>query len=467
MKLKEHQKRCAEKFENVRGLILYHSLGSGKTITSIACAENNDSINYDKIVILPASLVENFKKELKAYNVNMSKYKIYSYEKFYKLDDEICQNKIVIVDEAHRLRNAYNGSKTMKKILKMVKEAYKVLFLTGTPIVNHPSDISPLINTIFLSNVFPTNRKNFENMFYKFDLQRNTENVKMFGVTLYKKQGLLYKTINIKNSELFKYYTNNVVDYHNSFNPTNFPTSTNITLKIPMSKLQEELHTKAAKQNLTQKELNIIKYGYNLDLEAKNESASKMNSFLNKTRQITNFVAGENTSPKFEKVIELIKTHDSPALIYSNFKNAGVVKLEKMLSNEGFKCKVFSGEETQKNKKKIVEEYNNGKLNVLLITASGAEGIDLKKTQIVIILEPHWNYSRIKQAIGRAIRYKSHTNINENKRHVNVYHLLSIYKPQPYVLYPDKFRISSDVYLNKLTTKKQILIDKFLNILNN
>lgn len=464
MKLKDHQKRCVEKFENIRGLILYHSLGSGKTITSIACAENKASANFDKLVILPASLIDNFAKELNAYKANVSKYKIYSYEKFYKLDNNICENKIVIVDEAHRLRNAYNGSKTMHKILTMIKQARSLLFLTGTPVINHPSDISPLVNSIFLSNVFPTKRKEFENLFYDYKLKKNKRNVKLFGIKLYEKQ-LLYKEIDAKNIELFKYYTHNIVDYHNNFNINNFPTSEHITLKIPMSNLQEKLHTKAAKENLTKNELNMIKYGYNVDLESKNETVSRLNRFLNKTRQITNYVAGENTSPKFEKVIQLVKQNKLPALIYSNFKNAGVLQLEKMLTKENYKCKVFSGSETQSEKKKIINDYNNKKLDVLLITASGAEGIDLKNTQMVIVLEPHWNYSRIKQAIGRAIRYKSHSDLNKSMRHVKVYHLLSVYKPNKYAFISDKYRISSDVYLKDLTSKKQVIIDKFMQFL--
>ena len=51
--------------------------------------------------------------------------------------------KILIIDEAHRLRN-YSG-KIPRGILEESKVAHKVILLTGTPLVNFPSDIALLI----------------------------------------------------------------------------------------------------------------------------------------------------------------------------------------------------------------------------------------------------------------------------------------------------------------------------------
>ena len=55
MELKPHQQKVVNymKTSNVRGILLYHKVGTGKTITSIAIAE---LYNKKKIVIVPASM---------------------------------------------------------------------------------------------------------------------------------------------------------------------------------------------------------------------------------------------------------------------------------------------------------------------------------------------------------------------------------------------------------------------------
>ena len=47
-------------------------------------------------------------------------------------------------------------------------------------------------------------------------------------------------------------------------------------------------------------------------------------------------------------------------------------------------------------------------MKVILITASGAEGISLKNCRYVHITEPYWHPVRIDQVIGRARRICSH-----------------------------------------------------------
>jgi SNF2 family DNA or RNA helicase len=188
---------------------------------------------------------------------------------------------------------------------------------------------------------------------------------------------------------------------------------------------------------------------------------------LSKTRQITNYIAKEKTSPKLEKVIDLIQKGTGPVLVYSNYINSGVTQIDKLIRQRTDKSSfVFSGSVTKQEKAKAVKLYNTGKLDVLLITASGSEGIDLKRTRQVIILEPHWNYSRIKQAIGRAIRYHSHINLNNNKRHVDVYHLISTFSQSMFNSKEKKlYKVSADTYLWDITQQKRRINEQFNDLL--
>jgi hypothetical protein len=64
-------------------------------------------------------------------------------------------------------------------------------------------------------------------------------------------------------------------------------------------------------------------------------------------------------------------------------------------------------------------------IQVLMITASGAEGIDLKNTRFVHVMEPYWHHVRINQVIGRARRICSHKDLPEELQTVKVFLYIS------------------------------------------
>ena len=61
----------------------------------------------------------------------------------------------------------------------------------------------------------------------------------------------------------------------------------------------------------------------------------------------------------------------------------------------------------------------------MIISSAGAEGISLTCVRQVHILEPFWNYVRIDQVLGRAIRMKSHEQLPKEERNVEQYLYLS------------------------------------------
>jgi hypothetical protein len=54
-------------------------------------------------------------------------------------------------------------------------------------------------------------------------------------------------------------------------------------------------------------------------------------------------------------------------------------------------------------------------IKVLMITASGAEGISLRNVRYVHVMEPYWHPVRIEQVIGRARRICSHNDLKEER----------------------------------------------------
>ena len=60
-------------------------------------------------------------------------------------------------------------------------------------------------------------------------------------------------------------------------------------------------------------------------------------------------------------------------------------------------------------------------IKVLMITAAGAEGINLRNTRFVHITEPYWHNTRLEQVIGRASRICSHEQLPEELRTIKVF----------------------------------------------
>jgi hypothetical protein len=82
--------------------------------------------------------------------------------------------------------------------------------------------------------------------------------------------------------------------------------------------------------------------------------------------------------------------------------------------------------------KDIASNNNMGEIiKVLMITASGSEGINLKNTRYVHIMEPYWHPVRIEQVIGRARRICSHQDLPEELQTINVFvYLMSLTQTQ-------------------------------------
>jgi hypothetical protein len=187
----------------------------------------------------------------------------------------------------------------------------------------------------------------------------------------------------------------------------------------------------------------------------------------------------ETYSPKFLRILENIQDpkHKGLHMIYSQFRTMegiGILKLVleangfaefkiKKKGNEGDwemdikeedmkkpKFVLHTGTESDEEKKVILNIYNSkwkeapasivnalheenkttnkmgDVIQIIMITASGAEGINLKNTRYVHLVEPYWHNVRIDQVIGRARRICSHQDLPEELRTVQVYLYLAV-----------------------------------------
>jgi hypothetical protein len=85
---------------------------------------------------------------------------------------------------------------------------------------------------------------------------------------------------------------------------------------------------------------------------------------------------------------------------------------------------------TEKLEQRNADNLYGEVIKVLMITASGAEGINLRNTRYVHIMEPYWNMVRVDQVVGRARRICSHEDLPEALRTVEVWIYLSRATPE-------------------------------------
>jgi len=180
----------------------------------------------------------------------------------------------------------------------------------------------------------------------------------------------------------------------------------------------------------------------------------------------------ETYSPKFLHILDNIqdKEYEGLHLVYTQFRTAeGIGLFSLVLEKNGFarfKIKknhmniweidiseanegkptyaLYTGTETSEEKEMIRHIYNGewdaipdsignvlkskyrnnnmGEvIKVFMITSSGSEGINLRNTRFVHIMEPYWHPVRLEQVIGRARRICSHKDLPKKLQTVEVF----------------------------------------------
>lgn len=482
------------------GLLIYHQIGSGKTCSAINIAEkfkNKKTI----IIVLPASLKQNFRSELRSlctgnnyltknerslltsYHPTSSKYKkiinksderidkyykIYSYNKFVKLVDSdkiTLHNTLLIIDEIHNMiSNTGIYYETIYSLFESAPASARTVLLSATPIFDKPHEIALTMN-LLIKNKMPTD-KLFIETFIDIKCTKNKCSYK------------------IKNKDLFRNYVRGYISYYRGAPPQAYPRVKIHMVKIIMAENQLHLYHKIiGKENIENDALVTL-------------TSNIKNNFFIGTRMISNIVypngelgiCGFNSlkdedlkminlkyySPKFLKILKKIKKCKGTVFIYSTFKEYGGMRaFIKVLEYHKYKNYVTNGAGTKRYalwsgdqdpliKEEIKTIFNNknnedgSHIKIICATPSAKEGVSFFRIQEVHILEPYWNMSRLNQIIGRAVRYCSHKDVPLENQLVNVYIYIAIHP---------NIKKSVDQHIMDMAIEKEIINRQFEKLL--
>lgn len=467
--LRPHQERALKKLDQTGGVILDHSTGSGKTRTFLEAVARAQKENKEghALVIAPASLVSNIDKEISKHKVKIDRSRLhaYSYEKATNIAAELKKKKfdIAVFDEAHKLRNT--DTKRHQELSEVVQHARKKVLATATTAYNHPSDIAPLVNIVAGDKVLPQDKKSFDNRFIDKVVEQPPLLKRILGSAPKEKHVL-------KNKKELKDKLNKYIDHYDlADDPTakdKFPERIEKTIEVPMSPQQQAIYKYLEGQLPWHLRLKVR---MNMPLDKKD--SANLNAFSSGIRQASNSVRPfmpkyEEVTPKVMAAVDSLeeghkKDPNFRGVVYSNYIHAGLSDYSRELTKRGIPHIAFHGAMSKKQKDEAVKAYNEGKVKTLLISSSGAEGLDLKGTKLIQLLEPHYNKSKTRQVMGRGIRFGSHEHLPKEERKVSVEHYHSVFPEGRFKFGPKQHSIDS--YLRHNSDNKARLSDDMQKLL--
>lgn len=459
--LKPHQQRVVDRMEDPDqpGIVAAHGLGSGKTLTSLAV---QDALGMPADVVAPAALLSNYQKELKAHTSHAKPVHAESLEGIARKGGGGLKNPLLTVDEAHRLRNAGKARAGLK-----ASPAKKRLALTGSLLYNHPSDAAGPINFVAGRQVLPENPEEFTQRYLQdVPLPRSLWDRFRGNPTSYQTR-LNPRNVGSLQAALDKY-----VDYHPG-TAEDFPERKDETIKVPMTRSQMKLYEDVGKA-----QPNWLKKKVLMNLPPTKSEATQLNAFLSGVRQIANTTQGFDAKttpahqPKIDRAVSelqsmIAKNPKARAIVYSHYLESGINPYKKKLEEAGISHGAFTGDMPRGQRDQMVKDYNAGKLKALLLSSAGGEGLDLKGTRLIQLLEPHWNQEKLKQVVGRGIRYKSHAALPEKDRNVLVQRFLATRAPYGAMerLHLRKPGYGVDEYLDEMGARKEQLNEQVRGLL--
>ena len=461
VQLQEHQQRIRDRIASGDNrLLLYHGLGSGKSLSSLAAAE---AAGGPYTAVAPASLRQNYQKEVEKFTEN-SQPDILSYTGLGMGKRPGSDPNTVIFDEAHRLRNPNTAG--AQGAAQLAQKAKNVLLLTGTPVTNSPGDLASLLGILHNKSIDPAK---FERDFVGYKKVYPSLLSHLTG------SGVGEESV-LQNEDKLRSLFRGKIDYQASKTPEGVNVDEQ-TIRVPLSRDQKRIQS-AIRSKIP------MGWAWKLDQEfplSRPELAS-LNSFMTGLRQSSlstlpfradkNPLTAFDESSKLQRAMSDLKSElgsnpNKKAIIYSNFINAGLSPYAAALKRDRIPYGLFHGGLPTAERQQNLKDYNEGKLRALLLGPAGAEGISTKGTNLIQLLDPHWHESRLNQARGRGLRFDSHQGLPEDLKNVAVRRYVSKSEDPSWLMrfLGSHRQRTGDEILETLAARKEKLNDQFRHVL--
>ena len=547
---------------NVRGVLAYHKMGSGKTIVAVSSCVELLKADYNVMFLASKSLHNNFKDDIRKYhslandfsqmypdveefisNINfislnasnmITQVKNKSSDSLIQTENKVynLEGSFIVIDEAHNFFNSIsNESKNALELYDMILRTknVKLLFLTGSPIVNHPFEVALCYNMlagrIQNKTLFGNHYGTFVE-YYTKELADGTTIInhsdkfsdRIFGLTSYfgadsEEQRALFP----KEYMMVKHLIHMSIEQYGIYVSTReqeLKEASRSSGSKPSTKFGKP-QGMSSSYRVNSRQISNVLYPNNAIDIRKTGSSMHITRFPDKLTKENLTTELAIWSPKILQVLKNIALHTTDNILsefkltdselnflikkrqknepgwipgvgngflYSQFLESGVIFVGKALEAYGFvhiestediykymnkKDKkgsyvIISGEMDVETRSELIKAYNSPEnmlgqiITMLLVTSTGAEGLDLKHGRHGHILEPYWNYSRIAQVIARLVRAGSHILLPEEERTVQYYIYLSTYPKNIIKNEETKEDVNYSLYKSEKTTDQSL-----------
>ena len=414
--------------------------GLGKTV--IAAMVASQKIEEGKILVLAPTkpLVSQHKREfnnlLKLDESEMSlltgevrpnkRYELWKNKKAFFATPQVVENdliagevpidefSLIIFDESHRATGDYSyvfisekmsavqrlgltaspgGSK--QKILDVAENLYLDNFEVRT---EDDPDVEPYIQDkevewrkVSLNNNFESARSNLQKAYNK-----QLKNLK--------KNGFLDSTNNINKTDLLKLQNRIRAELSNTDDSKHYSAISYVATALKISQAIEFLETQGAKQ--AHKYLEGLKND-----DSKAAARALENENVAKAKKVIDYMVQEGKEhPKIEEIRNIFSqmSKDEKGMIFTEYRNSAERIIE-ILEDEGLKATKFIGQQgddgmTQDEQLETLSRFDEGKIDILVSTSIGEEGLDIPSVDKVVFYEPVPSGIRDIQRAGRTGR---------------------------------------------------------------
>ncbi len=460
-----------------KGILVNHYMGTGKTFLGIGFAQSYP--DRPVIILAPRFLESHWKNQLQEYGVtNPERFTFISYEDApEKLTHLDISNHIVLADEVHNLVKKMRSfdveaNNRHSEVYTKLRNAYKIIGLSGTPIYNDESDIAFILNLVSGKDLMPFNQESFRldftkilptKQFFRGYLTESnlmlflfTPTLGLFFAALLGTWGLgigiplglfltvgsnllldpaIYKLRKLDTEKMSPYF-NQYMSYFKFARKDlehDFPAENLETIEVPYNKYQYSFFLHLVEGDLPTAHLQRLLQNEHIK---RSDEFVKINSTklheqiyssVGSGRDIGNFEFTSSDgqiieAPKFMKIYEELTKHNEATVLYSNYYETGILAFDKFLQRKGYKERYAIIHPNLKvaEVNSLIADYNSGAIRLLMLHPEITEGISLKGTQYLHILEPMLNSTVLEQVVGRTRRFQSHSHLPKEKQVVNV-----------------------------------------------
>jgi len=382
------------------GACLADDMGLGKTIQVIAfiLSQRGKSAHNTNLIVVPASLIFNWQKEVEKFAPSISVRTIYGADRA-KVVHDFDQHEIILTSygtlladirflKDYRFNYVFlDESQTIKnpdsqryKAVRMLQSRNKVV-LTGTPIENNTFDLYGQLS--FACPGLLGNRQYFKQI-YSVPIDQFKDSRRAAELQRRINPFILRRTKEQVATEL--------------------PDKTEMVIYCEMGAQQREVYDSA------REEIRDFLMGRSEDELAKSsmhvlQGITKLRQICNSPALLNNERFYGNASAKMDVLMEQIesKAPHHKILIFSQFVTM-LDLIREELHTRDIRYEYLTGQ-TQ-NRKAVVESFqNNPEIRIFLISLkAGGIGLNLTQADYVYLVDPWWNPAVENQAIDRAYR---------------------------------------------------------------